>query len=69
VEDRAHGDKGFEAHGVTVIRGTFGDPFKDIAGPPINLLIKVNLVSLLVATSVVKYSSNTGLRVGWPGTR
>ena len=34
-------------------------------GPTINPLIKVmNLVSLLVATSIVKYSSNVGLRVG-----
>ena len=42
-----------------------GDPFKDTAGPAINPLIKVmNLVSLLVATSVVKYSHNLGLRAG-----
>jgi K(+)-stimulated pyrophosphate-energized sodium pump len=42
-----------------------GDPFKDTAGPAINPLIKVmNLVSLLVATSVVKYSHDTGLRAG-----
>src|SRR6201988_24667 len=65
VEDGNHGGKGSEAHAATVIVDTVGDPFKDTAVPAIYPLIKVmNLVSLRVATSVVKYSHNVGLRVG-----
>ncbi len=62
IEGGEYGGKGSSAHKAAVVGDTVGDPFKDTAGPSLNILIKLmSMVSVVFAGLIVAFDNGKGL--------
>ncbi|MFT4513603.1 MAG: K(+)-stimulated pyrophosphate-energized sodium pump [Planctomycetota bacterium] len=57
IEAGALGGKGSPAHNAAIQGDTVGDPFKDTAGPSINILMKLMTIAALIALPLFKVST------------